>query len=243
MVRPSKTLGFSLVELLIALVVLSSMTLLAGTSLSMFMQQWNGMKGTYQQEVRDLMNALAVFDTLEQVHPFIVNDLEGRPRFYFEGNRNGLVAFTNQSFQSPEYPAIIRLSVVQQDDFLYSLIYEEAGLSGTLFQRIDTPLDFRQPILLGTDYDEVLFEYLGEKPVIDRFDSNEAERQTSFVDWSTDYNSLALGYYPQQIKVYLAKKGIQESFVIELVQPSNGHRSRLSSGLESGGDDTERFGY
>lgn len=216
--------GFSLVELLIALVILSGVTVLSGSAFSLFMQQWDGMRNQYDNDVKELRFSLAVYDALAHIHPLVVQGDE-RSYFYFEGNRNGLVAYTNRGLQHPDKPAIVRFKVEQDANFKFSLVYEEATLIEEIYRRIDSPLVFRSPIVIASELDEIEFSYYGEVSAIT--DQEDIEKS---LQWLSEYNSLALTFYPRKVNVTYTKQRNPISYTIDLVQPSPAQQSRLSAG-------------
>lgn len=235
MVTLSVQRGFSLVEILIAMTLLSMITLLGSQAFSLLAKRWDGQVGNFDQQVYDLRIQLSVYDSLQKIIPYVVNDPEGVPKLYFEGNRNGFVGVTSQALINPNVAAVVRLSIVQNNDFLYDLIYEEAPMEKSPFYSLSQPIVFNPPIVLKRDIAQVEFSYYGDFPpqALSASDNipnqdNESEDRASEVKWSQDYNSLVSQRQPRKIQVSLLKDNMTHSFVVDMIQPTPGLISRLA---------------
>ena len=113
-----KNQGFTLVELLVTMSLLSMIILIGSSAFSMFSQRWDGQLGNFDKSARDARNVMLVQNILDSLVPYVTDDTDGGPIIYFEGNRNGFVSVSSQSIQSPEDYAVIRFSVKQDIDLL-----------------------------------------------------------------------------------------------------------------------------
>ena len=220
-----KQLGFSLVEVLVAMTILSMMTFLAASSFAMFGDKWNGRLGKFDRTFEQTRTKLTIDETLHNVIPYVVQNINGEPRFYFEGNINGFVAVAQRGVQYTEAPALIRFSVQQQDNFRYSLMYEEWPMQDRILEKSGVTLEFDPPIIIAQDIEDIEFEYFGA-PVPDKSltDANGANRPI----WLNEYNSFQTFFHPQKIRVTTLNNDVVTPYVINLIQPTGANTSIIS---------------
>ena len=120
-----KIVGFTLVELLISMALLSMIVLVGASAFGLFSQRWDGQLGDFNADVVNTRNRMLVQEVLDHLVPYVALDTKGRPVMYFEGNRNGFVAVSSRSLFSSDTVAVVRFSVRQNTDLTYDVIYEE----------------------------------------------------------------------------------------------------------------------
>ena len=152
---------FSLVELLVAMVILSLIVLVSTQSFALFTQRWDGRLEHFDDRFDELRARWVVRDLLTSIHPFVVKNPAGRDRFYFEGNRNGFVAVASQSVFDNRIPAVVRLSFVIAKDGKYDLTYEEWPMVTDQLRSTTQTIPWSAPILLARDVTAPDFAYFG----------------------------------------------------------------------------------
>lgn len=228
--------GFSLVEILVAMTILSFMTLLASQAFSFFAQRWDGKIGDFDQIFEDVKVQSLLSRTLEQIVPYVVLNQDDKPRLYFEGNPSGFVAIAQRGITHPEAPAVIRVSAVQNDNFTYDLVFEEWPMAGQTLIRSGKALPFNPPIIIQSDVNDVVFEYFGQQRNLDET-TNDDLPQT--VAWSNEYNSFVTMRHPRKIKITVLKDASSSVTHIDLIQPTGAITSLITL-LEP---DDMRWGY
>ena len=217
--------GFSLVELLVAMVILSLIVLVSTQSFSLFTQRWDGRLEHFDERFDELRARWVVRDLLTSIHPFIVKNPAGRDRFYFEGNRNGFVAVASQSVFDKEVPAVVRLSFVIAKGGKYDLTYEEWPMVTDQLRSTTQNIPWSAPILLASDVTAPDFAYFGipKNGGATRDGSNDAR-------WFENYNSLQTFYHPFAIQLAWQTEEGAVSWSIPLIQPPPGAIDALVQG-------------
>jgi prepilin-type N-terminal cleavage/methylation domain-containing protein len=191
-----KNRGFSLIELLIAMVILTAVMALTAQSFSLFTTGWSGRVGRFDQRFEVAKVNLVLQDILQNIVPYAVRDESGRERLYFEGNINGFVAVTRSSMGRPGMPAIVRLSARQRSDFGFDLLYEEYAISAAEPIVLGLPLVFSAPIVIAVGVFDLQFRYFG----LSR--GGESDRvEDSGARWTDQYDSVQTFRQPLKIQL------------------------------------------
>ena len=216
--------GFSLVELLVSMVLLSILVMLSTYSYLQFSRYWDGRLGNFDQAFSRLRNGWLLDDVLRNVHPYVVKNSETIPKFYFEGNLNGFVAVSVESLSEVDTVAVVRLSLIQNADLTFDLIYEEAPMKfATLGQLTEQP-NFLPPVTLLSDLNNAQFNYYGtQKPKND----SQAIDNTEVNEWTNVYNSAVTGYHPKKVSLRWVDDSGPVSWVVDLAQPANGQLTTM----------------
>ena len=224
--------GFTLVEMLIAMVILSSVTLIGASAFSMFSRGWDGRLGNFDKNFQQVKTQLLAQDILSSIVPYVAFSADGKKRLYFEGNRNGFVAVSLRSMQDPTVPAVIRLSVQQNDDLSFRLIYEEWPMQSRLLLKSGVPLAFDAPIIIKQRLQDISFRYFGEPPVVGVTSISEADEAATNAraQWYGAYNSLATFRQPSKIEITWLEDADSSPYVqtVDLVAPSPGQATMTS---------------
>ena len=211
--------GFSLVELLISMVLLSVIVLLSSFAYAQFSRYWDGRLGSFDNVFSVLRNGWLLEDILSHVHPYVVRNNAGIPRFYFEGNINGFVAVSKESLSRVDTTSVIRLTLAQNSDGSYDLLYEEAPMSQAALVQLTQRSNFSEPLTLLQSLEDAEFSYFGpEAPPNDSPDIDVRQRDL----WTRDYNSAMTLRHPKKVRIQWSSDGEVISWLVDLVQPVEG---------------------
>lgn len=217
--------GFSLVELLVAMVILSLIVLVSTQSFSLFTQRWDGRLEHFDDRFDELRARWVVRDLLTSIHPFVVKNPAGRDRFYFEGNRNGFVAVASQSVFDNRIPAVVRLSFVIAEGGTYDLTYEEWPMARDQLRSTTQAIPWSEPVLLATNVLAPDFAYFGIPK------GGGAQRDgRSEARWFENYNSLQTFFHPLAVQLSWVEDEGEVSWSIPLIQPAPGQIDALVEG-------------
>ena len=153
--------GFTLVELLITMALLSMIILIGSSAFGMFGQRWDGRLGQFDATMRSTQNIMLVQDVLSSLMPYVAYNRDGKPIIYFEGNRNGFVAVSSKSIFSDNDFAVVRFSVRQNVELDYDVLYEESPMVDDVLVSLNQPLEFSRPMVLFESVSDPLFQYYG----------------------------------------------------------------------------------
>ena len=218
----SKHGGFSLVELLVSTVLLSSIVLLASYSYSQFVQYWDGRLGKFDEAFEELRQDWLVDQLLKNLTPYVVLKSDGLPVYYFEGNVNGFVAVSKQAITQPERPAVVRLSLIQIGDNTFDLTLEEAPMQSSALATLTQIPNFGENLTILRNLGDARFDYYGTEPP-----SQESAGENSVRRWSSQYNSAVTGEYPLNIRLIFTYADREYRRVVNLIQPSPGQRTSM----------------
>ena len=85
MAAPRALRGFTLVEMLVALVVLSLVIGISTYAYSLFARQWDGKLGRFEQAQAEYQRLEWLAAALQDTLPYVVRDDDGQIGFYFLG--------------------------------------------------------------------------------------------------------------------------------------------------------------
>ena len=214
--------GFSLVELLVAMVILSLIVLVSTQSFALFTQRWDGRLEHFDDRFDELRARWVVQDLLTSIHPFVVKNPAGRDRFYFEGNRNGFVAVASQSVFDNRIPAVVRLSFVIAKGGTYDLTYEEWPMVSDQLRSTTQTIPWSEPVLLARGVSSPDFAYFGIPK-----GGSAIESGINQARWFENYNSLQTFFHPQAIQLSWQEVDGPVSWSIPLIQPAPGQIDML----------------
>jgi prepilin-type N-terminal cleavage/methylation domain-containing protein len=156
-----RALGFTLVELLISMALLSMVVLIGASAVGLFGQHWDGQLGNFDAKLHQAKNRLMVQDALQSLMPFVAFDREGRPVIFFEGNRNGFVGVSSKSVISSGDIAVVRFSIRQRMDLSFDVLYEEWPMNDRLLDTVYEQIPFSKPMVLFESVEAAEFSYYG----------------------------------------------------------------------------------
>ena len=200
--RAGISTGFSLVELLIAVVILS-LVIGAGTfGFSLFTKHWARDREAFDRRISSFQRLELVHRALEDAIPWAVRAQSGKIGFYFLGRDEGLTLVTGSPIFNPGRVAVIRFFRERAGPDEWRLVYEEAPLVGVRLREASQVLPFRHRlvVLRGLKGD-VSFRYFGWESMEDRLRESGPGEAVPMPRWFADYDGLQRGQHPQRIGV------------------------------------------
>jgi prepilin-type N-terminal cleavage/methylation domain-containing protein len=201
MATPRTLRGFSLLELLVAMVVLSLVIGIATYAYAMFVRHWDGQLGRYDAAQAQYQRLEWLAAALEDTLPYLVEDDQGEPGFYFLGREEGLTLVTLSPIFGVGEPALIRVFREIDEEGAWRLVYEEAPFAGSVLARADQRMDFRHRLVIASDVSRPMFRYYGWAELASRLAFGEAEGVNR--GWFDEYDGLLRRYHPEKIEVRL----------------------------------------
>lgn len=201
MAAPRTLKGFSLLELLVAMAVLSMVVGIATYAYAMFTRHWDGQLGRYDVAQAQYQRLEWLAAALEDTLPYLVQDDQGRPGFYFLGREEGLTLVTLSPIFGVGEPALIRVFREVDDQGAWRLVYEEAPFAGTVLARADQRMDFRHRLIIAQGLPRPVFRYFGWAELSSRLAFGEADVVNR--GWFDEYDGLLRRYHPEKIEVRL----------------------------------------
>lgn len=203
--------GFSLIELLVALAILSMTILISSMGYSFFMEKWDGQLNKFDQQALIAKRLQMVRQALYNTAPYIVKKSDGKAGFFFDGNEDSFVGVTRRSIFGGEFPAVYRVKVSQADDFSYALVYQEQSLENKPLLSVEQPIVFGEEIALLSELSDIRIQYFGFENLTQKV-SNKKQ------SWWKTYNGLQRNLMPATLGIIFIWDGEQQSLEIPLVQ-------------------------
>lgn len=220
----SKHVGFSLIELLVAMAILSMTILISSVGYSFFMQRWEDNLGSFEQQADMARKMKIVQSAITSIYPYILRKSSGEPGIYFEGTKDGFIAITNRSVYGTEAPAVMRLSVAQDNDFSYHLSYQEYPLTGAPMVSLTRELEFQNALTVLEGVGDIAIEYYGFRNITEM--NNQGKRS-----WWQTFNSLQRGLMPDAIRVLFIWQGQQQVLEFTTNQVDTRQMSMFQDGI------------
>jgi prepilin-type N-terminal cleavage/methylation domain-containing protein len=199
MATPRTLRGFSLLELLVAVAVLSLVVGITTYAYALFVRQWDGHLGRYDAAQAQYQRLEWLAAALEDTLPYVVQDDDGQPGFYFLGREEGLTLVTMSPIFGVGEPALIRVFGETDAAGAWRLVYEEAPFAGTVLARADQRMDFRYREVIASDIPRPVFRYFGWAGLSSRLAFGEA--LTDDRGWFDEYDGLLRRYHPEKIEL------------------------------------------
>lgn len=223
--RRDRSLGFTLIEVLIALVILMGLMFTANYSYSLYTQYWHGRIGNFDQTLFYYRGLLQLKETLDSSIPYIVRGGEGvKETFYFLGRTEGFTVVTAAPIFATTVndAAVVRVFSERKGDG-YQLVYEEAPLSDKVLINIDQQLDFRYRTVLMVSQYPIKFEYFGWSSMEHKVRPN--GKPESLPSWRAQYDAATTRVQPKKVKITINGQDLEYDL-------PEGHQSLIDFYLE-----------
>jgi len=215
--RGRRQKGFTLIELMIAISILSLLLFTGSYSYSLMSQRWNKELGQFSNSAKITKNLDLLQRLLTGVSPFVVVDNKRKPSFFFIGASNSLLAVSNTGLFSNNYPEIFRLTALEKENGLVDLIYQSESTENVLLTGTDQSIDFTKKVVLFSDLDSVSFRYFGWKNI---FAKNSRSETGVKKEWQNNYSGIDKQLMPNLFTLILIKNGKNLSFPVVLEEGS-----------------------
>lgn len=199
--------AFTLIETLIAMVLLSLLMLSGALAYDYFTQNWQRNKAAMSTAMQRHHLTTLVQRVTQQTYPKVVykNREAQQLAFYFLGREEGFTAVASASVQDPSLPAVYRLFREQKANGKWRLVYEEAPLDGVVLREPNQELPFNFRRILYDDVETLDFSYYGWENYDVRRDMASGESAVQAApQWYNEYDGLARVLHPQAVRINLS---------------------------------------
>jgi prepilin-type N-terminal cleavage/methylation domain-containing protein len=207
--------GFTLVELLLAVAIMLTVLVFAGTAYQLYTRTWAKDLSRIDQTFAEFRHTALFVEACRAIIPLSVRKSMTEKQswgFYFLGREEGFTAVTASPVYATGYPAVIRVFREFTEDGGQRLVYEEASMRGLVLNYADQTLDFKFRQVILHSRDPIVFAYYGWESLDAKMNSSSefmAAGQIAEPRWFTDYDGIARGYQPDQIRVQIGTSMIQ----------------------------------
>lgn len=197
--------GFTLIETLIAMVLLSLLMISGALAYDYFMQNWQRNKGLADKTLERHQLLMLVQKVTLNTFPKLIAGENGRNGFYFLGRENGFTAVSKISVQNPSAGAVYRIFQEPDGAGGFQLVYEEAVLENIAFHDIEQNLPFNFRRVLYANVPSIDFNYRGYASLNERNMTLAVDMGETFeLEWFQDYDGMQRFLHPQAIQINLS---------------------------------------
>ncbi|RUO62600.1 PulJ/GspJ family protein [Pseudidiomarina insulisalsae] len=202
--RNHATSGFTLVETLIAMVLLSLLMISGALAYDYFSQNWQRNKGLADVTLERHHLLTLVQKVSWNTYAKTVAMGNERYGFYFLGRDDGFTAVSQISVQHPDLPAVYRIFREPNGRNGYRLVYEEAVLRDTYLTNADQQLPFNFRRILYDNIEQLSFDYYGYQSLTERNATVAGDMGETFqLEWFSEYDGLQRSLHPQAVAINL----------------------------------------
>lgn len=201
-VRRKTLTGFTLVEMLIVITIMSLVVGAATYGYSLFSRHWDASLRSFQRARDQFQRVELVNQAVSDCLPWAVRDKDGKTGFYFLGRDEGLTLVTGSPVFAPGYPAVIRVFREAEGEGRWRLVYEEAPLQGVRLRDADQQLPFKHRMVVLRGIEKLEFRYFGWASAAQRAEASEGLIGDT-ARWFDEFDGLRTSQHPQKIAVQI----------------------------------------
>lgn len=196
--------GFTLLELLSAMVVMAMIMALASMSLSQF-SDYSGKSGhNFEQRINRYLSFAKMGQLLEGTLDYYVKNNLGKNQLYFIGEPELMRLVTRGSWFDGTTASINYLSVEKEPDSgLFSLVlYQRSLMEKVFFAENEMPAkDDLKGIVVLSGAQSIEFEYLGIENLRQIYPAGTTKNFYQNLVWQSYYDGRKLGYIPKKLRI------------------------------------------
>lgn len=217
-----KQRGFTLIEILISLVILSMLVTLAGSAYSIYIDRWKDNLGDFQQQLNETRGTMLVDQALQNVFPFVVENSEETQResnelgLFFFGDENRLEAIVGSGVFNYANAAIFKL--IKDDD---KLVYFERSTADVLLLKANQEFTYNRKLTYTDNIESVSFRYYGWPSYQQKLDYLSGNATTDSRQWFTRYYGPERGLLPERIELTVQTEDHQWQLVYPVADGSD----------------------
>jgi prepilin-type N-terminal cleavage/methylation domain-containing protein len=197
----NKDKGFTLIELMIAISILSLLLYTGSYMYSTLANRWNQELGEFNQHFAQSRSFILLQELLSGVMPFVIRDKQqaDMPTMFFVGAEDSLLAVSRGGVVSSDYPEIFRLSALQNKNDKYDLVYQSASTKNTLLLDAQQQIEFEHRFTLIQNAEEIEFAYFGWPSF--QIKNQSPENTPAQSRWFSNYSGVDRQLNPEKITV------------------------------------------
>ncbi|MBU2972644.1 type II secretion system GspH family protein [Pseudoalteromonas sp. C2R02] len=193
--------GFTLVELLIAITIVSLLLFTGSYSYSIISERWNKQLGQFNVNLEHSKKLALLQRVLEGIHPHVIVDSKQSPSFFFIGATDSLLAVSRSGFYSRTSGEIFRLESLANENGSFDLIYQASLSDNLLLKGTDQNITFDTTQTLFQNLDKVEFSYYGWASL-----NAKSASTTNLESWYTSYSGIDRRYTPSKFELVLTQQ-------------------------------------
>jgi prepilin-type N-terminal cleavage/methylation domain-containing protein len=191
--------GFTLVELLISMSLLSLVLLLGNWSFSLFISKWEGRLGYFSEHVSQTKDYILLNDIVSSILPYVTKH-EKKIGYYFNASAKKVEAVSQSGVFHTNSPVVFKLSVEQVENGENYLLYQEVPVIDAL---INGQVSYTHEKILIAKANNLSFSTFGWESVIDKINAEDPLVNSQGVTprWHENYNAAQVDLMPIKLQV------------------------------------------
>lgn len=197
-----KAKGFTLIEVLLAMMLLSIVMYIGSLSFSVFSERWSKELGGFNRNVDNARKLALLREVVSGATNYLALDKNNRLEYLFLGDTHNLKFVSRTPLYNEGTLALVSLTVQSLDNGQQQLIYSERRLLPVV--QTDGPsLSDRERTSILLQSDNIRFNYFGWRSLDDRDDYLEASKGKP--EWQSQYTASDNGMLPYAINITWAQ--------------------------------------
>ena len=213
-----KSRGFTLIELMIAISILSLLMFTGTYAYQLFMSQAEKSLGTFEVTAVEMKNFSLLQDLVIGIQPYIIwekNHESRKPTFFFEGHEHSLLSISHSGIYSTDNLEIFRLSAQAKENGKTDLIVQTLSSDNLLLLDSEQELLFENELVLFRNLDTVEFSYYGWNHFMEESEAIESNKDANPI-WHNQYSGLAAQMIPEIVKIIIKVENKESEFIIDV---------------------------
>lgn len=195
--------GFTLIEIVSAMVVMSLVMVLATMSLAQFSRYSEQTGIGFEQRISRYLALERLAQTVEQMLDYYVFDTTQSPQLYFVGDSREMRFVTTHPWSDDANSAISYLVVEEEQQGTNALVLYQRNLTERVFFKwTDAPeaTDMQAVVVIAGARD-IQFEYLGVENLRQLYPGGSNDNYRKNLRWQSRFLGRENGYLPEQVKI------------------------------------------
>lgn len=205
--------GFTLIELMISISILTLLLFTGSYSYSLMSERWNKELGQFSSSAKTAKHLELLQRLVEGVQSYVVVDDDKKPSLFFIGNKTSLLAVSRAGLFSDKFPEIFRLTTLKKENDKVDLVYQSASTENILLTGTNQEIIFDKKLILFSDLDQVIFSYYGWSHL---YIKNSDDKKNEKPQWFDRYSGIDNQLTPEKYRVTLVKEGVSLTIPVTL---------------------------
>ena len=222
------TRGFTLIEVMIATLILGIVLAIAVRAGSNFTALWQKDSRLFARELDSARYRMLLSQAIEAACGYHVKVPSGwsdqRHVPFFKGAPQAMTFVTLSSFFNHGAPAAARLYARPGEGGDYDLVYQEASLDSFFIETWAEPITYSRQAVIEAGLSGLRFRYYG---VVDQKLNAGGRSVTEIYQWGSRYSGKETGRLPDKIEIELARAEGGRETQNFAIQARSAYRNRL----------------
>jgi len=190
--------GFTLIEILLSMVILSSVIFVGSLSFSVYSEKWQSGIGDFDAVYEESRNILLMQKMFVGASNYIIKNEQNDVAYFFEGTAERLAFVSNNPIYNPTSPAVVTLHIETNREGLQDLVYSEYSFENQLLLNKNQSLQTNFSMVLFSR-ENMRFNYFGWETNEQRIASNDGQ---DFVPvWRKIFDADESGMLPFAVSI------------------------------------------